>query len=374
MKMTPRLNRSLGLIVGLVGVLGMASIVAGQSLSDQEIGQRIRSQLAKHEALGNVRVSMEGQLVNLSGTVPSLWAKTAAVKEARTATRVRSITTDSLTIESAESDQAIVDQIAADIWNVSIRGPSAAARAGVSTPVGITESQVPPRRFGDERRRGGPESQSLVSPDTRRAVPDSPGHGPDGRRYPVDFVGAARLQDQLDRALFQPSGNRFYGIFDHVDGWVDEGVVVLSGSVTHEYKATRVADLVSRVHGVQEILNRIEVLSTGAPDNRLRVELARNLYSNPLFWTDATRRSPPIRIIVDNLNVRLAGVVSSDVEKYLAADIARQTPGVLSFRNDLHVAGRDDPAPPQAPAEPKAERQVARAGDTESDRRHWNGW
>ena len=46
---------------------------------------------------------------------------------------------------------------------------------------------------------------------------------------------------------------------------------------------------------------------------------------------------PPIRIIVDNLHVTVAGVVFSEVERRVVADIVQQTPGVLSFRNNLEV-------------------------------------
>ena len=42
-------------------------------------------------------------------------------------------------------------------------------------------------------------------------------------------------------------------------------------------------------------------------------------------------------IIVDNLHVTLAGVVFSEVEKRVAADIVQQTVGVLTFRNNLAI-------------------------------------
>ena len=118
---------------------------------------------------------------------------------------------------------------------------------------------------------------------------------------------------------------------------IDGGVVALSGYVTHRYKADKVALLVSRVHGVKEIQNQIAVLPSSTFDDRLRFELAKNIYGNSLFWNDAIRIIPPIRIIVDNLHVTLTGVVFSEVEKRVAADIVQQTVGVLTFRNNLEV-------------------------------------
>ena len=117
-------------------------------------------------------------------------------------------------------------------------------------------------------------------------------------------------------------------------------MVALTGYVTHEYKASKMVEFVSRVEGVQEIQNQVEVLPVSALDDRLRVSLATNIYGNPLFWNDATRLVPPVRIIVANLHVTLSGIVFSEVEKRVAADIVRQTPGVLSFQNNLEIEGQ----------------------------------
>ncbi len=117
-------------------------------------------------------------------------------------------------------------------------------------------------------------------------------------------------------------------------------MVALTGYVTHEYKASKMVEFVSRVEGVQEIQNQVEVLPVSAFDDRLRVSLATNIYGNPLFWNDPTRLVPPVRIIVANLHVTLSGVVFSEVEKRVAEDIVRQTVGVRSTQNHLEVQGK----------------------------------
>ena len=96
-------------------------------------------------------------------------------------------------------------------------------------------------------------------------------------------------------------------------------------------------EFVSRVEGVKEIQNQMEVLPVSPLDDRLRVSLATNIYGNPLFWNSAARVVPPVRIIVNNLHVTLSGVVFSEVEKRVAADIVQQTVGVLTFQNNLDV-------------------------------------
>ena len=143
--MTSQHIRTLGLIVGLVAMLGLASIAAAAPLSDQQISRQIENRLLKNDALEHVTVSVQESVVSLIGTVPSLWAKTQAIAEARDLEEVTTVVRDALDIESAESDGAIVEQIAQDIWRVSIPGPSAAARPGVSTAPGIAESTVPQR-------------------------------------------------------------------------------------------------------------------------------------------------------------------------------------------------------------------------------------
>ena len=346
--MRVHLIRVLGLVIGLTAVLAMASVAAAAPLSDLQISRQIENRLSKDDALENVTVSVQESVVRLSGTVPSLWAKTKAIAEAREED-VTTVVSDALDIESAESDRAIVEQLAKDIWRVSIPGPTAAARPGVSTAPGIAESQQPPGRFGRHGADFGSSHGQFDHPGSFGRDPfDRPGsfgrdhfdHAGSFGREQFGSGGQSQLQSELDQALYGHSSNAFYGIFDYVDGWVDDGVVALTGYVTHGYKASKMVEFVSRVKGVKEIQNQIEVLPLSALDDRLRVSLATNIYGNELFWTDATRLVPPVRIIVDNLHVTLSGVVFSEVEKRVAADIVRQTPGVLSFQNNLEIAGQ----------------------------------
>ncbi len=310
--------RAFGLLVGLVAVLGVASMAASASLTDQQIGRQIERRLSEDQ-FGNVTVSVQASVVSLSGTVPSLWAREAAIAKARDLSDVTSVVSDDLDIERAENDRAIVEQIAEDSWRVSIPGPAAAARPGVSAAPGIAESQQPSGHVGrhdtgvglGHDRFGGSFPEPRVHVGHDHAQPHGSGadlHGPasfDGRHYPRG-VGShgfgidrhRRLQIQLDEALFAHRGNAFYGVFDSVSGCVDRGVLVLTEYVTHEYEASKMVEFVSRVDGVKEVQDQIEVLSASMFDDRLRVSLATNIYGHPLFWNDATRLVPSVHIIV----------------------------------------------------------------------------
>ncbi len=262
--------RAFGLLVGLVAVLAVASVAAAAPLSDLQISRQIENRLSKDDALENVTVSVQESVVRLSGTVPSLWAKTKAIAEARELEDVTTVVSAALDIERAESDRAIAEQIGKQIRRVSIPGP----------------------------------------------------HGP-------------RAGADIEEAIYGHTGNSFYGIFDYVDGRIDDGVVTLTGYVTDEYKAGKMVELVSRVEGVREIQNQIEALPVSSFDDRLRAHIARQIYGNVLM--PHMRIPGRLHIIVDHLRVTLAGTVFSEVEKRRAEHIARQTFGVLSLQNNLEV-------------------------------------
>ena len=75
----------------------MASIAAGESLMDQQIGLQIERRLSE-DAFSNVNVSVQASVVSLSGTVASLLAKEAALAKARELADVTSVVSDALDI------------------------------------------------------------------------------------------------------------------------------------------------------------------------------------------------------------------------------------------------------------------------------------
>ena len=257
--------RTFGLLVGLVVVLGMASIAAGESLTEQQIGLQIERRLSE-DAFSNVNVSVQASVVSLSGTVPSLWAKEVAIVRARDLSAVTLVVSD-LEVERAESDRAIAERLEKQIRRVSIPGPRARA--------------------------------------------------------------------DIEEAIYGHTSNFFYGIFDYVNGGIDDGVVTLTGYVTDEYKAGKMVELVSRVQGVKEIQNQIEVLPVSGFDDQLRARMARRIYGDVLM--PHVRFAAPVHIIVDHLRVTLAGTVFSEVEKQRAEHVARLTFGVLSVQNNLDI-------------------------------------
>jgi hyperosmotically inducible protein len=125
-------------------------------------------------------------------------------------------------------------------------------------------------------------------------------------------------------------------IFDDVNGTVDKGVVTLTGKVTMPYKKTDLGRKAAAVTGVNDVVNRIEVLPVSTFDEELRLRIARAIYGHSNFWRYAAQANPPIHIIVERGHVTLVGVVNNHVDRMLARSLATGL-GELSVTNELRT-------------------------------------
>jgi hyperosmotically inducible protein len=125
-------------------------------------------------------------------------------------------------------------------------------------------------------------------------------------------------------------------IFDSISGTVDDGVVTLTGKVTMPFKKTDVGARASKVEGVRDVVNNIDVLPVSSYDDDLRLRIALSIYVNSSFWQYGARANPPIHIIVERGHVTLTGVVNSNVDRMLARSLATGF-GELSVTNDLRT-------------------------------------
>jgi hyperosmotically inducible periplasmic protein len=152
---------------------------------------------------------------------------------------------------------------------------------------------------------------------------------------------AAAAQDRRDLRLgveISRSLTRYthLTIFDDVNAVVENGAVVLSGKVTMPYKKNDLEKRIARIDGVRSLRNDIGVLPVSTFDQQLRQRVARAIYGNPSFWSDAAMANPPIHIIVERGHVTLAGVVNSNVERMLARSLATGL-GEFSVTNALRT-------------------------------------
>ena len=107
-------------------------------------------------------------------------------------------------------------------------------------------------------------------------------------------------------------------IFDNIEASINGGVVTLTGKVTMPFKRNDLSRRVARIDGVQQVVNEIDVLPASIMDDQLRWQAARAIYTDPYFQRFAAMPNPPIRVIVENGRVTLAGVVRNDMDRLLA--------------------------------------------------------
>jgi hyperosmotically inducible protein len=126
-------------------------------------------------------------------------------------------------------------------------------------------------------------------------------------------------------------------VYDIVDGVVREGVVTLSGAVTDPSKTDEITERLEKILGVQAIKATIKELPVSPLDDRIRVAIASQIYTNPLF-DNYSRAMPPIHVIVENGHVTLVGIVTSEIERRKADAIAHMVPGVFSVDDQIRLA------------------------------------
>jgi hyperosmotically inducible protein len=152
---------------------------------------------------------------------------------------------------------------------------------------------------------------------------------------PEEAVPDAQLQKAaIDAILREPR----YGVFDSVGVAVEDGVVLLQGSVRQPWLKDSIDRRIAELAGVRDIRNAIRVAPASIHDDRLRLQLYRQIYGDDMFVRYANWADPPIRIVVENGRVTLTGVVGSTVEQARLGMIAR---GTLAFKvtNEVEVEG-----------------------------------
>ena len=129
-----------------------------------------------------------------------------------------------------------------------------------------------------------------------------------------------------------------YTIWDHIDGSINKGVLLLSGRVTPDRdKANDIFERVAKVKGVQDVQSEIRTLSPSRGDRELRQTIGYRVFSSQHFERFASMPNPPFHIIVDNSVVTLVGYVQSAIELHEIQRIVAQTQGILRVENQLQT-------------------------------------
>ena len=142
-------------------------------------------------------------------------------------------------------------------------------------------------------------------------------------------------KDVADRILTYS----WYTVYDSIGADVENGFVLLRGSVNQPYRKTDIEQRIAGIPGVKGMKSEIQVQGVSGFDDSLRRQLVRRIYGDERFVQYASWAHPPIRIIVDRGRVTLTGYVNSRVEQQLLGNIAR---GTLAFAVDNQVKLESD--------------------------------
>jgi hyperosmotically inducible protein len=156
-----------------------------------------------------------------------------------------------------------------------------------------------------------------------------------------------------------------YGVFDYLHFGIKNRTVTLFGYASRPILKSSAENVTKKVAGVESVDNQIKVLPLSPNDDRIRAAVYFNIYSYPTLQKYTNNRGPgrmgpsvarraggitndppigwhAIRIIVENGNVILKGVVDNSSDFAVAEMRANTTSGVFSVDNDLEVVGNKE--------------------------------
>jgi hyperosmotically inducible protein len=132
-----------------------------------------------------------------------------------------------------------------------------------------------------------------------------------------------------------------YGIvFNNLGVDVKNGLVTLSGNVRDYPDRDSALAIVATTAGVKDVVDEIGVAPVSLLDDSLRIRLAQAIYGSPILQKYALDPQAPIRIVVENGHVELAGVVLDNLDRQVAYTQATSVPGVFSVTNHIAVPGQ----------------------------------
>ncbi|MCI0336258.1 MAG: BON domain-containing protein [Acidobacteria bacterium] len=129
----------------------------------------------------------------------------------------------------------------------------------------------------------------------------------------------------------------FYGVFDNLAFNYEDGIVTLYGQVSRPTLKKDAARVVERVAGVEQVINKIDVLPLSGFDDQIRIATFRAIYRRPGFDRLGLQAVPPIHIIVNRGHVTLEGVVPTKSDSDRAFIYANSVANVFSVTNNLRV-------------------------------------
>ncbi len=322
-------------VKGVRAVVNTINVVPPVMRSDMEIRDDITDALLDHPATESyeVSVSVEDNVVHLTGNVESWQERTLAGKVARGVKGVREVNNDiNVTYEIDRTDQEIKEDVRAAL-EYDVLVDDALINLTVNNGEVVLTGTVGSAAEKSEAIRDAWVA-GVSSVDAGELEVEGWARDPEMRADKYRTRSDSEIKEAVTNALIADPEVFSFNIRPEVEG----GVVTLRGKVTSLKSRRSAAEAVRDVVGVVSVNNRLKV-RTDEPFTDRRVE---SRVQNALV------RDPYIDrydITVDVINgvANLYGTVDSYFEKAQADDVAARVSGVVAVDNNIAVEDVSDP-------------------------------
>ncbi|MEP6924765.1 MAG: BON domain-containing protein [Pyrinomonadaceae bacterium] len=154
---------------------------------------------------------------------------------------------------------------------------------------------------------------------------------------PVNANAQKREKSLTERVRHELVTLPYYGVFDNLAYKVDGSTVTLYGQVVRPTTQKDAARRVSKLEGVSNVVNDIEVLPLSSFDDSIRYRTVRAIANYGAMYRYFQGVNPSLHVIVKNGNVTLEGVVANKSDADLANIAANGVFGVFSVTNNLQT-------------------------------------
>lgn len=149
-----------------------------------------------------------------------------------------------------------------------------------------------------------------------------------------DTPQLSNIEKKVRKELISASWD---GVFDNLAFEVNGRTVTLYGQVYRPITRSRAEKFVKGVNGIEQVINKIEVLPLSGFDDRIRSQAVRSVNDTAGLYRYLLGTNPSLRIIVRNGHVTLEGMVSNETDKRLAFFAVNSIPGVFTVTNNLRT-------------------------------------
>ncbi len=152
-------------------------------------------------------------------------------------------------------------------------------------------------------------------------------------------VSDAQLLKEISKKIYYDRIGWWDCPFNYITTSVADGVVTLGGSAAVPLAAGDAISIAAYTPGVKDVVDEIQVEPVSQFDNQTRMAVYAAVYGQPTLNMYAADPARPIRIVVNDGNVTLNGVVDDKMAKDIANIQARQVSGVFKVTNNLQIQG-----------------------------------